>query len=315
MHKRAASHGQPIERIGDPASKFRAWIRSLRPHQWLKNLLVFVPLVAAQEAGDFGPTLNALLAFIAFSLAASAVYVLNDLLDLPSDRKHERKRMRPFASGTLSVRAGLFSAGVLLFAALLTAFYLPPFFTAILLFYILITSAYSFRLKRRVIVDVILLAGLYTLRVIAGSAATDIAPSFWLLAFSMFLFLSLGIVKRYSELQVATDDGSALPGRGYVSSDLPVLALGASSGLMAIMVLALFINSPAVVEGYAEARWTWLVPPIMLYWVARLWMKTHRGEVDEDPVIFAARDKQSLIIMGLLAAVFSAAVFGLRLPG
>ncbi len=313
LHARAAAGGQQVHRISEPRQTLRLWFRSLRPHQWLKNLLVFVPLFAGQKAGDPGLALQAVLAFAAFSLAASSVYVVNDLIDLPSDRRHRRKHKRPFASGALPIAAGVIAAPLLLIAALLICLALPPLFAGVLFFYLLLTSAYSFRLKRQVVLDVTLLAVLYTLRIIAGAAATGIAPSFWLLAFSMFVFLSLAIVKRYSELALAADEKSLLAGRGYRAADLPVLmALGAGSGLMSVMVLALYIDSPTVADAYREPLWLWLVPPTMLYWVARLWMKTHRGEVHDDPVVFAARDRQSLAILLIMALAFVAAVGGWR---
>jgi 4-hydroxybenzoate polyprenyltransferase len=183
----------------------------------------------------------------------------------------------------------------------------------VLTLYLVTTSLYSFWLKKRVIVDVILLASLYTLRIIAGAAATTIVPSFWLLAFSMFVFLSLAIVKRYSELSLVKDETQLLAGRGYLKSDLPVLsALGVGSGLMSVMVLALYIDSVTAETAYREPVWLWLATPIMLYWVARLWMKTHRGEIHDDPVLFAATDRQSLAIAPVLGLIFIAASQGWR---
>jgi 4-hydroxybenzoate polyprenyltransferase/phosphoserine phosphatase len=313
LHKHASRHGQQVQRIAGQGQSLKLWSKALRVHQWLKNLLVFVPLFAGQKAGDLELLLSAVLAFVAFSLAASSVYIINDLVDLASDRRHRYKRNRPFASGALPIKAGLIAAPLLLLSSFLVALLLPPLFLAALTLYVLITSAYSFRLKRQVVVDVILLAGLYTMRIIAGSAATYVEPSFWLLAFSMFIFLSLALVKRYSELRLAVDEKTLLAGRGYLSADLPVLmALGASSGMMSVMVLALYIDSPTVAAGYEEPLWLWMVPPAMLYWAARLWMKTHRGEVHDDPVVFAARDRQSIVIVLALGLVFLAAVRGWR---
>ncbi len=287
----------------------KPFIKALRPVQWLKNLLVFVPLLAGQKLGDPALFFAACMAFIAFSLTASSVYLVNDLLDLAADRRHHRKSARPFASGALPIMTGIIAAPLLIAAGIVIGLlFLPPAFLIVLGGYLLLTSLYSFWLKRHVIVDVILLAGLYTLRIIAGSGATGIAPSFWLLAFSQFIFFSLALVKRYTELRMKADDGSIIAGRGYYPADLPVLiALGAASGMMAVLVLALYIESPATAALYAGRAWLWLIPPTFLYWVARLWMKTHRGEVHDDPVVFAARDRQSLLIAGMLGLIFIAA--------
>lgn len=313
LHGRAGAHGQDVDRIADPRSTLRLWFKSLRPHQWLKNLLVFVPLVASHKASDAGLLLNAILAFVAFSFAASSVYVVNDLVDLPSDRRHHRKHRRPFASGALPISGGVLAAPLVLLAAILVALFLPLPFLGVLVFYLVLTSLYSFWFKRQVLGDVMLLAGLYTLRIIAGSAATGIAPSYWLLAFSMFVFLSLALVKRHQELHQTPDQDKLLAGRGYMRADLPVLmALGAGSGLMSVMVLALYVNSPVVTATYPEPLWLWLVPPVMLYWVGRLWMKAQRGEIHDDPVVFAVSDRQSQIIAVVIAIVAYAAMSGIR---
>lgn len=313
LHAQAGAHGQDVHRIDDPRATALLWLKSLRPHQWLKNVLVFVPLFAGHKAGDAGLLLNAILAFIAFSLAASSVYIVNDLVDLPSDRRHHRKHKRPFASGALPIAGGVIAAPLVLLAAILVSLFLPPAFLGVLAFYLVLTSIYSFWLKRQVLVDVMLLAGLYTLRIIAGSAATGIVPSFWLLAFSMFVFLSLALVKRHQELHQAPDEGTLLAGRGYMRTDLPVLmALGSGGGLMSVMVLALYIDSPMVAANYPEPLWLWLVPPIMLYWVGRLWMKAQRGEIHDDPVVFAVNDRQSQIIAVLIGLVAYAATAGIR---
>ncbi|HJW03519.1 MAG TPA: UbiA family prenyltransferase [Azospira sp.] len=285
-----------------------AYLRALRVHQWLKNLLVFLPLLAAHRLQDGSATLAAALAFVAFSLCASSVYLLNDLLDLPSDRAHVRKRKRPFASGLLPVAHGTWLMPLLLLAAALIGLQLPPLFAAALGGYFVLTLAYSIWLKNQVIVDVLLLACLYTSRVLAGAAATRIEPSFWLLAFSMFIFLSLAMVKRYSEmLVVLAQQKSTAPGRGYSTADLPVLiALGTSSGMMAILVVALYVNSPEVVLLYRHPWMLWLLPLGLLYWISRIWMKTHRGEMHDDPLVFAATDWQSLAVGLLLGAALVA---------
>ena len=278
--------------------------KELRIHQWLKNVLVFIPLVAGHQLGELASSLHAVFAFIAFGLCASGVYVLNDLLDLQSDRQHPRKRNRPFASGTLSLKFGVVLAVVLPPVAFaFAASVLPVAFVLVLAIYLATTLAYSLWAKNRVIVDVLFLAGLYTLRIIGGAAATGIELSFWLLAFSTFLFLSLALVKRYSEMIGVRNAGKrSASGRDYSVADMSVLqSLGTSSGLLAVLVLALYINSPEVHVMYRDPRMLWLLCPVLLYWVSRIWMKSHRGELHDDPVVFAATDRASQLCMVLCA--------------
>jgi 4-hydroxybenzoate polyprenyltransferase/phosphoserine phosphatase len=309
--RRAAQSHPDITFIDDRGGGVRAWAKALRVHQWLKNLLVFVPLVAAHRVGDLSLLTAAIIAFLSYSLCASSVYLLNDMLDLPADRVHHRKRRRPFASGALPVRAGAVAVPVLLACSVALALLLPGRFLAVLAFYYGLTAIYSFWLKKQVIVDVMLLAGLYTLRIIAGSAATDIRPSFWLLALSMFVFLGLAMVKRYSELRLAAASPQPLVGRGYHPDDLPVvMALGASSGMISVLILAMYTQADIVPENYPAPEWLWLAPALMLYWTARLWLKAVRGQVDDDPVVFAARDWQSLVVVGLIGIVFLLASSG-----
>ena len=304
--RRAASRANDdITFIDDPRAGLGTWRRALRLHQWTKNGLIFVPLLAAQEVGNVNLLIAAVLAFISFSLCASTVYILNDLLDLAADRAHRSKYRRPFASGALPVASGVLAAPLLLVTSLLIALLLPTPFIVVLAAYGFATTAYSFVLKRQVIVDVMLLAGLYTTRILAGSAATGIQPSFWLLAFSMFLFFCLAMVKRYSELRLAIDRRETLAGRGYLATDLPVvLALGASSGTVSALVLALYTQSTIVQENFPHPHWLWVLPPLMLYWTSRLWLKASRGEVDDDPVVFATKDWQSIVVVVLMGAAF-----------
>jgi len=288
--------------IAAPRAKLSAYVRALRLHQWLKNLLVWLPLAAAHQLGSVAGLSQGLLAFLAFGFCASAVYVLNDLLDLEADRLHARKCRRPFASGAIPVWQGAVLIPLLLIIAAVLAMQLPWAFGGVLAGYFVLTLAYSVRLKRQVIVDVLMLAALYTTRVIAGAAATNVLPSFWLLAMSMFLFLSLAMVKRYSELMLTLDQKKkSAAGRGYSVQDLPVLmAIGVSSGMTAVLVLALYVNAPEATLLYQHRLWLWLLPSVLLYWISRIWMKAHRGEVDDDPVVFAARDWQSQAIGALL---------------
>lgn len=295
--------------IQSPKANVLAYIKALRVAQWLKNLLIFVPLLAAHKINDTTLLTQSMLAFMAFSTCASAVYILNDLLDLESDRIHIRKRKRPFASCLIPISHGVLMIPFLLVAAISITTLLPPLFTLVLAVYFIITFTYSARLKRQVIVDVILLAGLYTMRIIACLAATGIVPSFWLLAFSMFIFLSLALIKRYSELLVTlAQNKEQAAGRGYSVLDLPVLmSIGTSASMSAVMVLALYINLPETQQMYAHKLWLWLILPLLLYWLCRIWIKAHRGQVDDDPIIFAIKDWQSLVIFFLSACIFWAA--------
>lgn len=284
----------------------KAWLRAVRLHQWLKNLLVFIPLLASHQFLQAEAVLASLGGFLAFGLCASGVYVLNDLLDLPSDRQHPRKRLRPFASGALPLAAGIVLAPALALAGLALAWWVEPRFAAVLAVYYLLTLAYSLRLKRVAMLDVMLLAGLYTLRIIGGTAVIGAALSFWLLAFSMFIFLSLALLKRYVELAAVLAEGKATAaGRGYGVDDLPLLqSLGGSAGYLAVLVLALYINSPESIALYERPQVLWLLCPLVLYWVSRTWVVAHRGGMDDDPVVFAVTDRASQGV-GLLCAVIA----------
>jgi 4-hydroxybenzoate polyprenyltransferase/phosphoserine phosphatase len=286
-------------------SRWRASLRAMRLHQWLKNLLVLLPLALAHELGNSALLLQALLAFVSFGLCASSVYVLNDLLDLPSDRAHHSKHRRPFASGELPLLYGLLLSPLLLVLAFALASTLPGCaFVGVLALYYLCTGLYSFVLKRIMLVDVIVLAGLYTLRIIAGAAAVGVALSFWLLAFSMFLFFSLAVVKRYTELDHLQKAGVAQShGRGYLAQDLPMMALfGSASALMSVMVFALYINNEDTRDQYATPELLWLLCPLLLYLITRIWLLAARGQVAEDPIVYAIRDRtsQALMLVGAM---------------
>lgn len=281
----------------------RAWLKALRLHQWLKNLLVFVPLLTAHRFLDLESVLQSTIALVAFGSCASGVYVLNDLLDLTPDRQHPRKRKRPFAAGRLPLLQGLLAAPALTVAGLLLSLACNSEFTLVLLAYYVMTLAYSLRLKRIVMIDVVLLAALYTVRIIGGAVAIGIELSFWLLAFSMlmFMFLSLALLKRYTELHAMLSSGKTRTiGRAYSVEDLPLLqSMGAAAGYIAVMVMALYINSPESVELYRNPKLLWLVCPVLLYWVSRVWIIAHRGEMHDDPIVFAATDRVSQIVLVL----------------
>lgn len=279
-------------------------IKALRLHQWAKNVLVFVPLVTSHRLGDMASIEPALLAFLSFGFCASSVYLLNDMLDLEADRQHPRKCKRPFASGSLSLLLGFTLVPLLLLATVLAAANLPPTFWLALAVYYGLTLAYSFGVKRIVLIDTITLAGLYTIRIIAGAMAVEIVLSFWLLLFSVFLFLSLALVKRYAELDTMQRQGKLnAAGRGYHIEDLPILhSFGTASGYLCVLVLALYINSPAVEPLYRHPQIIWFLCVLLLYWISRVWLKAHRGKMHDDPVIFALKDQVSLII-GILATI------------
>jgi len=288
----------------------RLWIKAARLHQWAKNALVFLPALLAHAIFKTDILLASALAFLAFGLCASSVYVVNDLLDLDSDRRHPRKRKRPFASGALPAQGGLIFSAFLLSAAIVIALANGWQFCVVLAGYYTLTWAYSVRLKRAAIVDVLTLAGLYTIRIIAGAAATGIPASFWLLALSTFAFMSLGVVKRYTELYDADKAGTVGGhGRGYSAADLPLLlGLGTAAGFSAVMVMALYINSTDSQVLYAHKRALWLVCPLMLYWISRVWLLTTRGQMPDDPVVFALRDRISLVTFALIGLIVLLAI-------
>ena len=281
-----------------------ALLRALRVHQWVKNLLVFVPVLLDHRL-QLPVLARAGLAFAAFCCAASGGYVLNDLLDVEADRKHRVKRNRPFAANLLSRSFGVVMVPLLFAAALLCSLWLSPRFVALLGLYVVLTAAYSGYLKRVAVLDVILLAGLYTLRVLAGIAASDVRFSTWLLAFSMFLFLSLAFLKRYAELSELPARGSdGLERRGYIRGDREWLAsMGGASGYLSVLVLALYINSEQVNALYGRPLLLWLISPLLLFWVSRMWMLAHRGQIDQDPIVAAVRDPASYVIGALVAVV------------
>ena len=288
----------------DRRNTLRATLRALRPHQWAKNVLILIPILAAHRATDLPLLGTALLALVAFCLCASSVYLLNDLLDLEADRAHPRKSKRPFAAGDLSILTGLVLAPVLLATGALIAAFLPEKFQVVFASYYVLTLAYSFFLKGRVLLDALALAGLYTLRVIAGAAAVSVPLSFWLLLFSVFLFLSLAFVKRFAELEgLRRQQRLRAVGRGYCVDDLPMLqSLGSASGYLSVLVLALYINSPEIQALYRQPKAIWFLCVLMLYWVSRVWMQASRGLMHDDPVVFALKDRVSVGV-GVLSAI------------
>jgi 4-hydroxybenzoate polyprenyltransferase len=294
---RAAARLTTLERpFPSDAGWLRPLARAIRPHQWAKNLLVFVPLVAARAIGDLPGWGDALLMFIAFCCTASGIYLVNDLLDLAADRQHPSKSRRPFASGALPLQVGLITAPLLLLAGIglsATVGALP-----VLLLYAVLSCAYSFWLKSLALVDVFLLAALYGLRLLAGGVATGYQVSLWLLAFSSFLFLGLAIVKRVAELMtLPPGDRRAAAGRGYIAGDLPILQLmGVASSFVAALVLALYVQSALASGAAQQLTIAWIIVPLILFWECRVWLATARGQMNEDPVVFAARDWVSWLV-------------------
>lgn len=309
---RAAAEGaDKIERVfprpagPGPAA---ALLKLMRPHQWAKNLLLFVPLIVGHRLGEPALLGAAFLGFLAFCAAASSVYIVNDLVDIESDRGHPTKRHRPLAAGTVGVPVALAAAGGLLVAAAGLALLAGGFsFLGWLAAYLVLTTAYSFVFKKRVLLDVLLLAWLYTHRVMAGGAVVGIVLTPWLIAFSSFVFLSIAFAKRYAELKrAASDDGERNPRRGYRADDLPLIGnAGPAAGMAATVVLALYIQSDDVVSRdlYAHRPVLWLILPLFLYWILRVWLIAFRGDLDEDPIAFAIRDRMSYVCLVAAAVV------------
>lgn len=300
----------PVSRsFDDRASWGKSFSRAIRLHQWAKNILIFVPLLLAHVV-RLPALMEAALGFLCFSLCASATYIVNDLLDMEADRRHPKKRLRPFAAGDLSVGAGIAIVAVFLGASFAGAALLPRGYLAWLLVYLATTLAYSLRLKRVALVDVLLLSGLYTLRLLAGAAAVDVRISRWFAAFAIFLFLSLAIVKRFSELQNVREQGGSLAnGRGYLLTDLEQLrSFGTVSAMAAVVIFTLYINSGETLGLYRRPGRMWLIVPLLIWWIFRVWLLASRGELDEDPVIFAVTDRMSLLIWLCVAVVVVLAV-------
>jgi 4-hydroxybenzoate polyprenyltransferase len=299
-----------------PLAGLRTALRAMRCDQWVKNLLVFVPVITSHTIFNGTIATSAALAFFSFSFCASATYILNDLLDLEEDRRHVSKKQRPFASGRMSIGAGIVLALACLLASTVIATVVSHAFVTALAIYVVLTSLYSLFLKRLLVVDVLTLALLYTLRVVAGSLATGIVLSLWLLSFAFFLFLSLAFAKRAGDLiQHRHDDQKALPGRGYVTTDLDAVCIaGMCSGFLSSLVLALYINSDSVQLLYRRPALLWGLQPILLYYVTRLWMMCRRGELTDDPLLYTLSAASTygaafLAIVVLLAATFDFGIF------
>lgn len=299
-----------IERVFEDRPSFvRVWIKATRVYQWVKNILLGVPLIAA-HVFNTEAFLNVFLAFFAFGIVASATYLLNDLLDVNADRQHQRKSKRPFAAGNISIQHGLIAMPLLLAVGLYIASVVSTDFLLVIVAYLIVTLAYSLYFKALMLIDVILLASLYTLRIVAGAVAVDVVMSSWLLAFSMFIFLNLALVKRSSELVSLTQRNiDVTNGRDYRVADSHILnSMGVCAGYLSVLVLALYVDSPDGQINYTQPHILWLLCPLLLYWISRMWMKTARAEMHDDPVIYSMRDRASWIVFFLMALIVAIAV-------
>ncbi len=297
-----------FETIETPPASIKTYAKALRVHQWAKNALIFVPLVTSQSF-TLPAFATSALAFVSFSLCASAIYILNDLADLNADRRHKTKCRRPFASGTLSITQGAVLFPALLAAAFITSSFLPLNFTVILFAYLALTTAYTFSIKRMMVADVITLSFLYTMRVWAGALAIDVFISEWLIAFSIFIFTALAFTKRHIELLSITDDNKPDPdNRDYKKSDTPIIAsLSSASGFSAVIVFALYISSPHIRDMYQHPQVLWLICLVFIYWIARIMVLTQRRVLKDDPVLFAVKDKVSYACAVIIACILLAA--------
>lgn len=309
MVRRLAAMAPDVEHLPSPRPTWRTWLALFRVHQYAKNALVLVPLLTAQQ---FSPdaAVTALLAVLAFSLCASSVYVLNDLVDLGADRAHPTKQNRPLARGAIQLSHAIIAVPILFIAAALVAASVSLPFLGVLLGYFAVTTAYSFILKRKLLIDVVTLAMLYTFRVIGGAVALDVAISQWLLAFSMFMFMALALIKRYAELTVRLDSGLPdPPNRDYGVGDLNVVAaLAAAAGFNAVTVFALYISSDTVDTLYSRPHLLWLACPVLIYWIGRAVTLASRRCMHDDPIVFAMKDRVSLAVLALLGALTLAAI-------
>jgi len=304
--ERLADQGLPVaNQFFRPGPDIKSVYKSIRAYQWLKNLLVFVPLITSQQFTNSNALISSFIMFFCFSMVASFGYIVNDILDLQSDRAHPTKRNRPFANGSLSITQGVLIGNILLCLAAIGCYFLPLNASIALITYLVLTIGYSLYLKSKLMIDIVALGGLFTLRVIGGGAAIQTELSFYLLCFSIFIFSSLGLVKRYAELgNLQSRNKQTAIGRSYRVEDmLPVLIIGITLGNLSVFVMGLYIDSPLVNQFYSNPRLIWFLMPLLTYWLGRLWIITHRGAMNEDPLVFAMKDKTSLLIMVTAAAI------------
>ncbi len=304
--------GRPIEEeFPQERGGLWTWIRAARLHQWSKNVLIFLPLFLAHAYDDPDAILATLFGFVIFGVIASATYLVNDMADLAADRQHPSKRYRPLASGRIRLLDAGLVAGLGIFAGLVSAALLDGAFFVFVLLYLALTLLYSFRFKRVAMLDVFVIACLFTLRLMAGIALIGVEPSAWLLSFSLFLFLSLALAKRHGEIvRFGAEGNRRLSGRGYVAGDSALtLTFGAASGTAAVLVMLIYLVNEAFVHAaYAQPVWLWAIPPVLLLWILRIWLVSNHGDLDDDPVLYALRDPASLFLAGLVTLAFGAAL-------
>ncbi len=286
-------------------TNFKIWMKQIRTHQWLKNCLIFVPLFVSGKFTNVDALYLSVLGFLSFSCLASATYIINDLLDLESDRSHTRKKSRPIAAGNIGIDKAIMVAVILFSFSLYLAFIIKGMFAVVLIAYLAITLLYSFVIKELIGMDVIILASLYTIRILAGGAILNVTISFWLLSFSMFVFLSLAIIKRCAELKsFEGEEKTNAKGRDYGIADYNVLmSLGTSSALLSVLMFVFYTNSNILTNQYQKPTILWLIVPALSYWLIRMWVKTNRGEMHDDPIVFSLRDKGSLVTIGFIILI------------
>lgn len=306
---RIKKHARISKVFDDKKNQALVFFKAFRVSQWVKNILIFIPIFTAHKI-NFFHLFSAATAFLSFSFAASGIYLINDLCDIQADRCNPQKKHRPLASGDLSVFRGIVSIPVLLLLSIALALLLPFDFLALIIVYIITAITYSLFLKRIIMVDVMVLAGFYSLRIVAGGKATGTSISFWLLAFSMFIFISLGAVKRFVELKANCNlKKDSIEGRGYHKVDMHMISIfGIVSGYCSSIVLALYINSSSVIPLYSNPMILWFIVPVVIYWISRVWLIAGRGLMPGDPIAFATRDPISYVTCLLVISLTLAAI-------
>lgn len=296
---------------GENDFSLKKFFKMIRTYQWVKNFLIFLPLILAHKFLDVNLLLKALVAFFSFSFLASSVYIINDIMDVESDRIHPSKKNRPIASGAVKISSALKVAFILMPLSFIISIFLGKEFLFVLLTYFITTSCYSFYLKKIMLVDILILSLLYTVRIFAGGVALNIYLSPWLFMFSLFFFFSLACAKRYSELYAVRNNlQDEIKGRGYQAQDLEQIQIfGSSSGYIAILIFALYIQSDISMKLYKTPSFFWALCPIMLYWISRVWLLSHRGQMTQDPIIFALKDKVSYVVLILSIIIFGVAKY------
>ena len=296
---------------GENDFSLKKFFKMIRTYLWVKNFLIFLPLILAHKFLDVNLLLKALVAFFSFSFLASSVYIINDIMDVESDRIHPSKKNRPIASGAVKISSALKVAFILMPLSFIISIFLGKEFLFVLLTYFITTSCYSFYLKKIMLVDILILSLLYTVRIFAGGVALNIYLSPWLFMFSLFFFFSLACAKRYSELYAVRNNlQDEIKGRGYQAQDLEQIQIfGSSSGYIAILIFALYIQSDISMKLYKTPSFFWALCPIMLYWISRVWLLSHRGQMTQDPIIFALKDKVSYVVLILSIIIFGVAKY------